>query len=99
MPLPSPAIVELIGEELSRLISPVASEDRELLTDELDDRRRGQRHRALPPPLAVQKNSRGLMARIGLTLHHELGVLRLACGLDPDPGHIALFQPPLEARP
>src|SRR2546423_11869882 len=85
----------------SRLVRAVASEDRELLTDELDDRRGRQRHRALPAPLAIQKNGRGLMVRIRLAFHHEL---RLPCsmaarGLDPDARYVALFQPPFEARP
>src|SRR5947207_5642737 len=85
----------------SRLVGAVASEDRELLTDELDDRRRGQRHRPFPAALAVQKNGRGLMVRIRLALHHELRLPRSmpARGLDPDALNVALFQPPFEAGP
>src|SRR5438552_2057389 len=83
----------------SRLISSVASEDRELLTDELDDRRRRHRHRALPMPLAIEEDGRGLMARRGLASHHELGLLSPVRGLDTDPPNIAIVEASLEARP
>src|SRR2546421_8613794 len=68
----------------SRLVGSIASEDREFFTDELDDRRRWHRHRALPAPLAVQEHRRGLMARRGHASHHELGLLSPVGGLDSD---------------
>src|SRR6266571_7548295 len=82
----------------SRLIRSVASEDRELFTDQLDDRRRRHWHRALPAPLAINEDDRGLMARRGLASHYEFGLLPPVRGLDPDPADIAVFEAPLEAR-
>src|SRR3989475_7665709 len=90
---------ELDESAESRLISSVASEDRELLTDELDDRRRRHWHRALPVPLAIEEDGRGLMARRGLASHHELGLLSPVRGLDTDPPDIAIVEAPLGARP
>src|SRR2546423_13891308 len=82
-----------------RLVSSIASEDRELLTDELHDRRGRERHRPLPAPLAVEQDRSGLMARIGLALHHELGLLSSTTGLDADAGDVALVDSPFETCP
>ena len=48
----------------SRLIRSVASEDRELLTDQFDHRRRWHWHRALPAALAVQKRGADEVGRL-----------------------------------
>src|SRR6267378_4463477 len=82
-----------------RLVGSVAPEDRELLTDELDDRRRRERHRALPARLAVQEDGGGLVAWGGLAFHDELRQLARAGGLDADPGDVAFLEPAFEAWP
>src|SRR5207245_2125892 len=79
-------------------VGSVASEDRELLTDELDDRGRRKRHGALPAALSIQEDRRGLVPRIGLALHDELRQLLPAERLDTDPRDVALVEPALEPR-
>src|SRR5256885_6716783 len=77
-------------------IRPVASEDRELLTDELDDGRRRKRHRAFPPALSVQEHSGGLMPGAGLALHDEFGLLARGGGPHTDPPGVAFGRAPVE---
>src|SRR5207245_3967676 len=77
-------------------IRPVASEDRELLTDELDDGRRRKRHRAFPPALSVQEHGSGLMPRTGLALHDEFGLLARGGRLHTDPRDVAFVETAFE---
>src|SRR2546430_6896591 len=88
------------NERSERLfVDPVAAKDRELLANELDDRRRGQRRDSFPADPSVDEHGLGLMAGVGLTFHHELRALTRSVRLDAHARYVAVFEPALEARP